>query len=122
MYNMRMIENVYSFCEYTFSVVAEFDNLVLFFFRMDCLIKTVKSEGYFGMYRGKTGHNDLLFNMWLMKSPSIENCAHHIHVFWCVTYFGSPANMFGQTYQFNKTQNSLWIKFHLNRLINGSIL
>lgn len=27
----------------------------LFSFRMDCLIKTVRSEGYFGMYRGKTG-------------------------------------------------------------------
>ena len=32
-------------------------SILFFFFRMDCLIKTVKSEGYFGMYRGKTGYN-----------------------------------------------------------------
>lgn len=25
----------------------------LFFTRSDCLIKTIRSEGYFGMYRGK---------------------------------------------------------------------
>lgn len=24
---------------------------------MDCLVKTVRSEGYFGMYRGKITHN-----------------------------------------------------------------
>lgn len=25
---------------------------------MDCLIKTVRSEGYFGIYRGKTPHTE----------------------------------------------------------------
>lgn len=57
------------------------DNLLLFFSRMDCLIKTVKSEGYFGMYRGKTIATLTTmtsFNMCLVNSLLQY---HHIDVF-----------------------------------------
>lgn len=49
-----------------------------FLSRMDCLIKTVKSEGYFGMYRGKTIATMTSFNVCLVNSLLQY---HHIDVF-----------------------------------------
>lgn len=56
-----------------------------FFYRMDCLIKTVKSEGYFGMYRGETlsMRNIVLFyRSEFHLSPRIY---HQTTVFVCVS-------------------------------------
>lgn len=35
-------------------MITTFTVNLMFLTRMDCLVKTVKSEGYFGMYRGNT--------------------------------------------------------------------
>lgn len=59
---------------------------------MDCLIKTVKSEGYFGMYRGKTSHivhTILTFFRMYLNSLLEENIKDFISTFLkSVIYFG----------------------------------
>jgi len=46
---------------------------VLLLLRMDCLIKTVKSEGYFGIYRGKLNVVFIYYIIYLLYIMNIFN-------------------------------------------------
>lgn len=64
---------------------------------MDCLIKTVKSEGYFGMYRGKT----LIF----------KTCLEIVHQRYNICFLDLWYTLIGlnQTYRFHLSQRRMFV-------------